>query len=67
MSVDLETERNREIGLNESIRMLLHLPPAFPERYEKAVLRAMSQCTVKRHLQQPPEIEVTARRGAPVP
>ena len=34
------------------------LPPAFPERYREALLRAIDQCSVKRHLAEPPRFEV---------
>lgn len=61
LRVVLETERNREVGLNETIRLDVSLPSSFPPKYVKAVLRAMGQCTVERHLRQPPAIEVTAR------
>ena len=61
MQVILETERNREIGLNETVRMVLHLPPSFPPKYVKAVLRSMDLCAVKRHLVEPPSIEIVAQ------
>ena len=41
-----------------SIRIEITLPPAFPEKYREAVLRAVDQCTVKRHLAEPPGFEV---------
>jgi hypothetical protein len=34
------------------------LPGGFPEKYREAVVRAVNQCTVKRHLAQPPTITV---------
>ncbi|MHB1416300.1 MAG: OsmC family protein [Chloroflexota bacterium] len=36
----------------------IRLPEGFPEHYRPAVIRAVDQCTVKRHLQNPPAIEV---------
>ncbi len=41
----------------EGIRVGLRLPPGFPEKYRGAILRAIDQCTVKRHLQAPPHFE----------
>lgn len=32
----------------------LKLPPGFPERYKKAILKSMDLCTVKRHIVHPP-------------
>jgi ribosomal protein S12 methylthiotransferase accessory factor len=40
------------------VRIEVTLPPAFPEKYRDAVLRAIDQCTVKRHLVEPPAVEV---------
>jgi ribosomal protein S12 methylthiotransferase accessory factor len=46
------------------IRIEITLPPAFPEKYREAVGRAVDQCTVKRHLAEPPAFEVvTASAG----
>jgi ribosomal protein S12 methylthiotransferase accessory factor len=39
----------------------LELPPDFPPRYREAIVRATDQCSVKKHLLYPPQIEVTAR------
>jgi ribosomal protein S12 methylthiotransferase accessory factor len=36
------------------------LPPEFPERYQKALIRAMDACFVKKHLHQPPAFEIEA-------
>ena len=47
-----------ERKLVASIRIEITLPPAFPEKYREAVLRAVDQCTVKRHLAEPPGFEV---------
>ena len=41
-----------------SIRIVL--PADFPEKYRDAVVKAAGRCTVKRHLEHPPQIEVTA-------
>ena len=36
----------------------LHLPKDFPEKYRESVLAAANLCTVKRHLQEPPQIDI---------
>jgi ribosomal protein S12 methylthiotransferase accessory factor len=35
------------------------LPIQFPERYREAIVRAVEQCSVKRHLVEPPRFEVS--------
>ncbi len=36
------------------------LPPEFPERYQKALVRSMDACFVKKHLHHPPVFEIEA-------
>jgi putative redox protein len=52
--------QNEKTHLLESIDLDIHLPPDFPEKYRKAVVRAADMCTVKRTLLNPPEIKVHA-------
>lgn len=40
------------------IRLDIHLPESFPEKYRKAVIRAAEQCAVKKHLQKPPAFHI---------
>jgi len=49
-------------GLVGMVDYQLNLPPGFPAKYEQAVVRAVEQCTVKRHLEKPPRFTVTTRR-----
>jgi ribosomal protein S12 methylthiotransferase accessory factor len=65
ISLTLKTERDPERKRVAKIRIDLQLPPEFPQKYRKAVLRAVDQCSVKRHLIEPPEIEVVASQAVP--
>jgi putative redox protein len=47
-----------ESKMIERIEIDVQLPAGFPEKYRAAVVRAAKQCTVKKHLDQPPVIEV---------
>ena len=58
---DAETHR---VGL---IRVELQLPPGFPTKYRRAILRAVDQCAVKRHILEPPEFVVALAEPVPVP
>ena len=55
----LRFERNEKSHLMEKIAIEIHLPPDFPDKYRKAVIRAAEMCTVKRTLTHPPEILVS--------
>jgi len=59
ITMTLGFERNETSHLMEKITIDIHLPPDFPQKYRKAVIRAAHMCTVKRNLINPPEILVT--------
>jgi len=46
----------------ERVELELKLPPGFPEKYEKAIVRVANQCAVKKAILNPPEIELHAIR-----
>jgi putative redox protein len=48
--------------LTDKIIIDIQLPAEFPEKYKDAVIKAADLCTVKRHLADPPVIEVNATR-----
>ena len=64
ISMTLRFERNEKTHLMEKITMDIQLPPEFPKKYRKAVVKAAGMCTVKRTLANPPEIEITANGNA---
>ena len=43
-----------------SVSIEIDLPPGFPEKYSAAIVRAVDQCSVKRHVLEPPAFEVVA-------
>ena len=51
-------------GLVERIELEIQLPPDFPDKYRDSVMRAAELCTVKKHLEDPPVIEVTTTEAA---
>lgn len=52
---------NPETKLIDNISLEIDLPNDFPEKYKEAILKAVDQCTVKRHLMNPPTINVSAQ------
>jgi putative redox protein len=58
MRLELTNEHNAETNRLEKVKMVLHVPEDFPEKYRRVVLRAMNQCSVKKAILDPPEIEV---------
>lgn len=51
-------ERNPSTHLVEQIRIDIHVPKNFPEKYKNAVMKAAGICSVKRHLEKPPRIDI---------
>jgi ribosomal protein S12 methylthiotransferase accessory factor len=47
-------------GLVGRIGIDIQVPASFPEKYHEALVRAASQCAVKKHLEHPPTFEVRA-------
>jgi putative redox protein len=42
----------------KKLRIEMTLPTGFPEKYRDALYRAVDQCLVKRHLDEPPQFEL---------
>jgi len=53
-----EMEYNPTSHLIEDIKIEMHLPKDFPEKYRDALYNAVNTCTVKRHLMNPPNFQV---------
>ncbi len=51
-------ERNPSTHLVEQIRIDIHVPKGFPEKYKNAVVKAAGVCSVKRNLEKPPRIDI---------
>jgi putative redox protein len=52
LDVDPQTGMVAKVGLD------IEVPPGFPEKYHEALVRAASQCAVKKHLEHPPSFDV---------
>jgi ribosomal protein S12 methylthiotransferase accessory factor len=46
-------------GLLLGINIRVEVPPSFPEKYHKALIKAAKYCTVKKTLEEPPPMEVS--------
>jgi putative redox protein len=67
LSLTLSTEPDPERRRLAAIRIETHLPAGFPEKYRAAILRAIDQCAVKRHIVDPPRFELAATYPALAP
>jgi len=60
LSLALTAEKGEDGKRVARVSIEIRLPPAFPARYRDAILRAVDQCKVKRHILEPPQFAVTA-------
>lgn len=60
LGVTLTTEKDADAKRLSTVRIEIQLPEGFPEKYQDAIVRAADQCTVKRHILEPPVFEVVA-------
>jgi len=58
--VILRTEKNSETKMITKISIDIHLPSEFPEKYKKAVLKAVDGCSVKAYIVNAPAFEIEA-------
>ena len=61
LGLELETVKDEERKRIGSIRITLALPAGFPEKYRAAIGRAVDQCSVKKHMIEPPAFALTVR------
>ena len=57
----MECETDKVKKLYGKFTFNLDLPKDFPEKYKETIIRVMDQCTVKKHIVDPPEFEIIVK------
>ena len=57
MELEMVSEIDADKRMYVKMSFELRLPPGFPERYHGAIRAAMSACSVKKHMDEPPIFE----------
>lgn len=57
LKVKMRTVSDEEKKMTTKIVVDITLPADFPDKYEAALVRSVGLCTVKKHLDNPPEFE----------
>jgi putative redox protein len=65
LALSLAAERDSERKKVVLVRIDVSLPVEFPEKYRAAIVHAVEQCSVKKHLLHPPAFDITVS-GPPV-
>lgn len=67
LGLTLATEKDPEGKRIALMHFEIELPIGFPEKYREAIIRAVDQCAVKRHIVEPPRFEVLTFAGGRQP
>lgn len=59
MEIIQKMKFNPFTGMIDKINLDINLPEGFPEKYKKAVINSANLCAVKKHLETPPQFEIT--------
>lgn len=54
-------ESDPTTGMISKIDLEIQVPPTFPEKYRPALINSAELCAVKKHLENPPRFEITAK------
>lgn len=60
-SVVMRMHKSAEKKMIEKIDIELQLPPEFPRKYERAVIRSVDNCAVKAHILDAPSFEILVK------
>jgi uncharacterized OsmC-like protein len=58
MALTMKCEYDPTGRVYKKLTIDLRVPAGFPEKYKKAIVRTMDLCSVKKHIVNPPEIEL---------
>jgi len=59
MSLKMKYDWDKELKRYPKMAINLTLPEGFPEKYKGAIIKAMDQCVVKKHILEAPEFEIS--------
>jgi len=63
VSLSVNVTKDEEARRITDIEVSVNLPADFPDKYVDAILKACSQCTVKKYLLDPPNLSTVANVG----
>lgn len=61
IGVTMTATKGEESKMIDDVRIVLDLPASFPERYQRALVRAVDLCAVKKHILRAPRFEIVTR------
>ncbi|MFO7865309.1 MAG: OsmC family protein [Candidatus Aminicenantes bacterium] len=58
LSLVMRSEVDKNSKMIKTVTFDIQLPPGFPEKYHKAVIKSVNSCAVKKHMETPPDFKV---------
>ena len=53
-------------GMISQVDLEIEVPPGIPEKYHAALAKSAELCAVKKHLEQPPQFNITTQVAGPI-
>ncbi|UCF11893.1 MAG: OsmC family protein [Thermoplasmatales archaeon] len=60
----LDIERDQETHMIDQISIEIQVPKDFPDIYKNAIIKTASVCAVKKHLEKPPNIDISVKKNS---
>jgi len=57
-------EKNKETRMVDEINMVVQVPDDFLDKYRNAVIKSDESCSVTKHLEKPPRIDIYVKNGS---
>jgi ribosomal protein S12 methylthiotransferase accessory factor len=58
----LKKEKNNETHMIDKIKIEIFIPDNFPNKYKDALIKTANLCSVKKHLEKPPAIDISLKK-----
>ena len=58
LKLNLKINKNNKTNMIDKIRIEIQVPKDFPDNYKNALIKTAGLCTVKKHLDAPPTIDI---------
>ncbi|MBN2795839.1 MAG: OsmC family protein [Clostridia bacterium] len=65
MKITMSYNVNPETKMVDQVELKLHTPEGFPAKYENAIIKSMNLCSVKKHMEIPPEFKTVTTISHP--
>ncbi len=63
IKIKLTTQRDPQKAMIGQINIDIYLPESFPTKYKDAIIKSAEQCSVKKHIFDPPEFTINSYIG----